>query len=120
MPDETQKSFIEHVVSAISLTIKGKTIFADPIEHEDTKIIPVTRIRYGIGGGFGHKKSGDRGEGGGGGIVAEPIGYIELKKGQSTFKRIKASPSLPVVILASGIAGFLLLKGVTKVFNKKR
>jgi hypothetical protein len=83
-------------------------VFAPPVDQNGTTVIPVAKVRWGFGGGVG-KKKGDNGEGGGtgGGVVATPVGYIELRDGVSLFRPI-VDPKQ--VVLASALA--VLLAGV--------
>jgi uncharacterized spore protein YtfJ len=50
-------------------------------------VIPVARVRWGVGGGGGWAPEGS-GSGGGGGVAADPIGYIEITSAGATFRRI--------------------------------
>lgn len=108
--DHSKSSFIERLAHSLS-SVDSKTIFHEPVEHSGIKIIPVAKIRYGFGGGYGRKKIGEVGKGGGGGVSASPVGYIEMKDGQATFKPIR--PQLPFLILMS-IAGLFLLRHVCR------
>lgn len=120
MTDNEHSSFTNSMADALKKTIDHKTIFSDPIKNDEITIIPVSRVRYAFGGGEGHKKqSGEEGQGSGGAVMAEPVGYIEMNKGQSSFKKIASSPSWPKVILASGVTGLLLLKGLRGFFKRK-
>lgn len=53
-----------------------KSVYADPISSEG-RTVPVAKVRCGFGGASG-RKSGDKGEGGGGGFVAKRVGYIQV------------------------------------------
>ncbi len=65
-----------------------KNVFGDPITVGDKTVIPVARIRYGLGaggGGISHDNSsgtdtagGKSGGGGGGGMIATPKGVLEI------------------------------------------
>ncbi len=66
-----------------------KSVFGDPITVGDKTVIPVARIRYGLGAGGGSfsrddssgsaTPSGKSGGGGGGGIIASPKGVLEIR-----------------------------------------
>ncbi len=108
--------------------VSARAVFGDPVERDGVTVIPVARIRYGFGAGSGRGGGrrkhwrGDGGEGdqgaedqygsgGGGGMQAAPIGYIELRGGEASFTRI-ADPAriLALFIPLSGMAlGALLL-----------
>ena len=93
-------------------------IFGDPVEREGVTVIPVGRVRWGFGGGGGG--GGGRGEpggvegegsGGGGGALAAPVGYIQISGGSARYTPI-GSPVSPAVVIAAGVASFLLLRGL--------
>lgn len=99
-----------------------KIVFSDPIEKNGITIITVSKISYGygFGGGFDTKsKNKNKKEGGGMGlgIVAKPIGYIKIKNEEVVFEPIEDPASVPLILLTSGIAGFLLLRAVRKIFK---
>jgi hypothetical protein len=90
----------------------ARMIYGSPIERAGMTVIPVAKIRYGFGGGMGRKRSGgDEGSGAGGGVNVTPIGFIEMRDGKATFRRIRApSPALIAVVCGLGawlIAGVL-------------
>ncbi len=114
----TPNSFIERIANSLGQSLNSKFIFADPIEREGVTIIPVARIQYGFGGGYRQNKPNHIAKGGGGGGLAQPVGYIEIKNGQATFKRINNPISLPSLILMTGITGFLLLRSIAKLIRQ--
>ncbi len=106
------------MANLVATIINSKIVFHEPITHDGIKLIPVAKIRYGFGGGNACKKTGDAGEGGGGGVVASPLGYIEIKEGQTNFKSIRQPISTTSLIFMGTIAGFLLLQHLSKSFKK--
>jgi uncharacterized spore protein YtfJ len=67
-------------------------------------VVPVARAMLGAGAGFAQRLSGaETGEGGGGGAMAVPVGYIEVRKGRASFQRIHG-PLAPWIIPAVLIA----------------
>ena len=111
-------SFIERLATKVGTSAASKTIFHDPIKEEGITIIPVAKVRYGFGGGFKCKQPDDNGTGVGGGMDIAPVGYIEIKDGQTQFKSIRAPISITSVIIAGGFAGLLLFRGLAKLFRK--
>lgn len=64
-------------------------VYGEPIEAYGKTIIPVARIAYGLGRGFGKEKTYDEegrkeerpaGESGGGGITMIPLGVLEVSQ----------------------------------------
>ena len=68
-------------------------VYEEPIEAYGKTIIPVARIAYGLGRGFGKEKTYDEegrkeerpaGESGGGGITVAPLGVFEVSQEEGT------------------------------------
>lgn len=83
---ETLKSVLERLGSSATV----KTVYGDPIESNGKTVIPVAKVAYGFGGGAGTKgseedKKGDTGTGGGGGILATPVGVVEIDQEETRF-----------------------------------
>jgi uncharacterized spore protein YtfJ len=98
--------FIERIADHLGQNARATTIFADPIERDGVTIVPVARARWGFGGGAGRQKEGEEGTGGGGGMVVTPVGYIEMRKGHSTFRPIVNRQLLLPLLLVAGVLAF--------------
>jgi uncharacterized spore protein YtfJ len=107
---EQENMFIEGVVKKLADNARAAVVFADPVEREGLTIIPIARLSWGFGGGTGSDKKGtSSGMGGGGGITAVPVGYIELKGGKARFSPIvDFSKIIPVAIVLSLLISLLL------------
>jgi uncharacterized spore protein YtfJ len=99
-----------------------QAVFGEPIDREDITIIPVAKIRYGVGGGGGgESKSGDdggssgTGGGAGAGVTAGPVGYIEISKGRASFHSTEGPQVMWPLILVCGITTWLILRGLRKL-----
>ena len=96
------------LVESLGGTASAQAVFGAAVEKDGVTIVPVARVRYGVGGGGGRgpgrKKKRDDGDpdqvgyGHGGGVQAVPVGYIELRDGQTSYKRI-ADPVRPLAML---------------------
>jgi uncharacterized spore protein YtfJ len=123
-------NFIERIASGFGQTASVKTVFGDAIEVGEKKIIPVARIAYGFGGGYGQGRkkkisqqpddhSSDNqsplgeGAGGGGGMYAKARGVFEI--GPQGTKFIPASANRQLLI---GVAIGFLIKAV--FFSRRR
>jgi uncharacterized spore protein YtfJ len=111
-------SFLERLAEKIGATATSKSVYGEPVEHAGVTIIPVAKVRYGFGGGSG-KKSTKEGEGGGGGLQASPMGYIEMKDGETQFRPIRDPMAILPVVAAGGFFGWLLLRGLRKLVRRK-
>lgn len=114
------KSFVERIANGLGSSVNSKIIFADPIEKDGVTIIPVSKVRYGFGAGIKHKSNSEAksDRGAGGGVDAQPVGYIEIKNNNVRFHPIRTPISLPAIIIASGLASLLILRGIRKLFRR--
>jgi len=117
-------SFIERLASRLGLHASASAVFGDPVDRDGVTVIPVAKVRWCFGGGSGRgieegSETGEIGEGsgGGGGVMASPVGYIEIQDGQATFHRIKDPASLVPLVIAGAIAGWLTLRGLAKLLR---
>ena len=115
---EGSNSLPERLAEALNTSAGAKMIYGEPIEHDGVTIIPVAKLRYGFGGGGG-KHGGEEG-GGGGGEVVQPAGYIELRDGSSRFRAIREPVAFVPLVIAGGLTGLLLARGLYKMFRQER
>jgi uncharacterized spore protein YtfJ len=113
-------------------------VFGEPVEREGVTVIPVAKLRWGFGGGFGDVQAEDAGgddkgapapggSGGGGGVMAKPMGFIEMRDGHAQYKPLRdplrlglAAAILPasaaaaalVVVLSSWLAARSIRRAV--------
>lgn len=113
MSNKANLTTAEQIANLMSKTLGNKVIFSDPIERDGVIVIPVAKVIYGLGGG----KSNQSNEGGGGGFIARPVGYIEIKEGETHFKAIRDVSAYMPIIVASGIVVSLLLKRLVRLFR---
>jgi uncharacterized spore protein YtfJ len=125
MADE---NLIENLASSLGQNASVNNVFGEPIRVGDKTIIPVARLAYGFGGGFGQgKKRSNKGEtseenkgeepvgkgaGGGGGFNAVAKGVYEITPTCTRF--IPANPAKKILM---GVAIGYFLK---KFFFSKR
>ncbi|GAA4745815.1 GerW family sporulation protein [Flavisolibacter ginsenosidimutans] len=110
------ENFVQQLASILSQGATVKNVFGEPIQAGDKTIVPVARIAYGFGGGFGQGKRPKKetslteqtaegeGGGGGGGLKAQAKGVYEISPAGVRF--ISASPGKLVFIGA--VIGFAL------------
>jgi uncharacterized spore protein YtfJ len=97
----------------LGASASASSVFGEPVERDGVTVIPVARVRWGVGGGSGRGTGGGRGRGrrrgkadvselgapgdqseqsegvgGGGGAQASPLGFIELRGGQARYRRV--------------------------------
>jgi uncharacterized spore protein YtfJ len=115
-----RSAFIQRLTDAFSSNVDARSVYGEPIERDGITIIPVAHVRWGMGGGDGGDVEGNGGGGGGGGVSASPIGYIEIKNGDATFKPILSPATLAPLVMAIGFAGVLLFGSLRKLMRAFR
>jgi uncharacterized spore protein YtfJ len=106
-----------------------ETVFGDPIEREGRTVVPVARVMYGFGGGWGSGGEGldadvgnldvaddedvdadSVGEGGGfgGGLSAQPIGALVITDDGTKFVRLSDRRRAVVAMLVGLVLGLIL------------
>lgn len=128
-------STITGIVDVLRDRAGVETVFGDPIERGGRTVVPVARVSYGFGGGWGsggHEGEsetasdsevdvetvgtpdfdGEVGEGGGfgGGLMAHPVGALEITDDGTRFVRF-SNRRRAVGALLVGLALGLLLGG---------
>ena len=133
----------------LGASASASSVFGEPVERDGVTVIPVARVRWGVGGGSGRGTGGGRGRGrrrgkadvselgapgeqgeqsegvgGGGGVQASPLGFIELRGGQARYRRVHdplrlaiAGLLLPLTVAAGGIAMLLTLAGLARAMR---
>jgi len=100
----------------------ASAVFGAPVERDGVTVIPVARVRWGVGGGRGRRKGQtDDGFGGGGGVQAAPLGFIEVRDGGARYRRIRdplrvaiAALLLPLSFAAAGAMMFVTLAALAR------
>jgi len=124
------KQMFESVKEKLQKTADVKFVFGEMIETKEKSIIPVSAIRYSIGGGSGHgpdlskiksiagketdetpKENRPGGEGVGGKFSNDPLGVFEI-----TGDKTKFIPVIPVKAIMITISIWI----ITRVFRKKK
>ena len=86
---------LQQVLEVFSHRIKSQvgdnTVYGEPIQAEGKTIIPVSRVAFGLGLGQGsntnpqNSQSAEMGMGMGGGVVAQPLGVVEVTPEHTRF-----------------------------------
>jgi uncharacterized spore protein YtfJ len=80
-----------------------KTVYGDPITVRSRTVVPVARAMYGFGAG-----TDDESVGGGGGVVATPVGTLELTESATRFVPLHPRRRPLAAGLVGLAAGYLL------------
>jgi uncharacterized spore protein YtfJ len=131
--------FVERMAERVGGKASVRAVFGDPIERDGITVIPVAKVRWGFGGGAGRgpiamgpgiegqapeislsediRESG-AGSGGGGGVTADPIGYLEIGPDGANFRPITPVMPSPGFLLAAGITAMLVLRGLARLIRR--
>jgi uncharacterized spore protein YtfJ len=72
----------DELVSSARDSVSARRVFTEPVEKDGVTIIGVAAVGGGGGGGQSQDEKGQRGEGGGFGLAARPVGAYVLKGGK--------------------------------------
>lgn len=110
--------FVEKLLERLHSTASVKTIYGDPMRVEGKTIIPVARVAYGLGRGYGRPvrrevESEIRPESGGGGVLVYPVGVVEVTPAQTRYVPISGGRG------SVGWLGLLLATAVARRLPKR-
>jgi len=114
---QKESPFIVQLAHELGIAGNAKHIYGEPVERDGVTVIPVAKVGYGFGGGGG-KKEKQEGMGGGGGVRVIPVGYIEIKNGETRFRPIRDPFTLVPAILAATPLIFVAVWKITKWLRK--
>ena len=103
---------LERLAAEVGGKAGAKAVFGDAVERDGITVIPVARVRWGIGAGGGQGPEGS-GSGGGGGVAADPIGYIEVTSAGATFRPMPRSFG-PGAVVAGALALAIVLRALAR------
>jgi uncharacterized spore protein YtfJ len=118
---EILRSLSEGFASSASV----KQVFGEPIQTAGKTVVPVARVQYYMGGGWGGgEQKGEHverplaggGGGGGGWVKARPVGALEITDSGVRFVRFFDAAQIVKLCLA-GVAGLLIL---SRVLGKRK
>lgn len=114
-----KSQFLQSLAEKLHSSASVKTAYGDPIQAEGKTIIPVARVAYGLGGGYGRIESrhenehvgegpeGQSGGGGGGGVTVNPLGVFEVTQEQTRFIPLRGRK---IKWAGAFFAGFVIAK----------
>jgi hypothetical protein len=113
---------LERLAELVGARGNVSAVFGEPIRQGDRTVVPVARVRWGIGGGSGRTDEApagpSSGTGGGGGVAADPVGYLVVTPEETTFHPIRAPYPSPAFLLAAGIAAAFVLRGLARLAGR--
>jgi uncharacterized spore protein YtfJ len=119
--NEPLDKMLERVAERIGAQANVKAVFGEPVQRGDVTVIPVARLRWGFGGGAGTGPATldgppvGSGTGAGGGVIADPLGYLEVRSDAATFVPLGSPYKNPALVFATGLALALVLRAVARL-----
>jgi uncharacterized spore protein YtfJ len=94
-------SYLQDLLERLKADADVRRAFGEPIVTRSKTLIPVARISYGFGGAD-HREGADppRGVGGGGGVIAQPVGVIEISEHGTRYIPIFSAQRLATAFIA--------------------
>lgn len=102
---------LERVRRGIGESAQAAAVFGQAVEQGGTVIVPVAKAVWGYGGSEDRLK---QGSGAGVGAFVRPVGFIELKKGRISFRRIGVPWLIVGQAASAGALAALLLQRLRK------
>jgi uncharacterized spore protein YtfJ len=119
-------TIIDRLGERIGFRATVRTVFGEPVARGDVTIIPVARVRWGYGGGAGtgplrsdstNGEAMGSGSGAGGGVMTDPMGYVEVHQDAAAYVPLSSPYLNPLVILATGISISLVIRAIARLFR---
>lgn len=107
---------LSSIVDQIREHANVETIYGEPVERDGKTVIPVAKIAYGFGGGYGSEggselgEDGHDGEGGGigAGVKATPAGVVEITDYETRFIKFSDMKKIAAIAGLFLVFGYLL------------
>jgi uncharacterized spore protein YtfJ len=110
---------LQKIGQTLGSTANVRAVFGEPVQAAGKTVVPVAKVAYGFGGGFGsghgrHGAGGERPEGregeaggGGGGVRAFPAGALEITESGARFVPFTDTRALGLAFAAGMLLGAL-------------
>lgn len=117
------QEILQSMADRFATTAMVKQVFGDPIERGGRTVLPVARVQYGLGGGWGGSRQEGAAEdkplaagggGGGGGVKARPVGALEITDTGTRFIHFAD----PVEIIKACVGGLLALLLIRRLMRR--
>lgn len=104
---------IRNAIDGLDESADVRRVYGDPITAGGKTLVPVARVAYGIGGGFGRSTGmvtdteDSEGGGGGGGTIALPVGVLEVSETGTRFVRFTDRKRVALALSVGFLLGLL-------------
>ena len=104
-------SYFDSLAQRLEGAANVRTVYGDPIEVEGRKVVPVSRIAYGFGGGPSKfEEAGGTTAGGGGYVRAEPVGVVEVTAEGTRFIPTVTWKKIATGVLVGVVLGWMMTR----------
>lgn len=85
-------NLVKALMEQIKETVRSETVVGEPVQAEESVIIPVSKVSFGFGVGGGSKEDAEKGSGIGTGCGAtiEPVAFVVVSKGKAQLLPLKS------------------------------
>lgn len=106
---------LDELLDRATTSFSAKIVYADPVEKDGLTVIPAARVTG--GGGGGSDQDGQRGEGGGLGLMARPAGAYVIRDGN-----LRWEPAVDVnrLIATGGAVAIAALLMIGRIVGSRR
>lgn len=110
-PLPSSPDLLERFARALGEHAHAKVVFGEAVRHDGVTVVPVARAAWGLGRG-GSRDGRTPGPNMGGGATVRPIGFLEIRDEQVTFRPIRTpAPNGALIAAAAAAFAFGLLLG---------
>lgn len=97
MTDNNFSSVMTSLLKGVDSVLNAKTVVGEPIHIEDTIIIPLVDVSFGLGAGAGNQ---DKKSSGGGGVGAKmsPSAILVIKDGKTKLVNVKQQDGVTKIL----------------------
>ena len=85
---------VKTVMEQIKETVRSETVVGEPVQAEESVIIPISRVTFGFGVGGGGGEDKEKGTGSGTatgcGATIEPVAFVVVSKGKAQLLPLKS------------------------------
>lgn len=114
-------ALLERLAERLGGQASAAAVYGTPVEREGVTVVPVAKVTWGLGvRGATKTASEDSEPRGGGGVMAAPLGYIEIAQGQARFRPIRDPMLLwgaGSLLVAAGLSAWLVLGGLRRLIR---
>ena len=85
-------NIVKAIMEQIKETVRSETVVGEPVQAEESVIIPVSRVSFGFGVGGADREEADKGSasGTGCGATIEPVAFVVVSKGKAQLLPLKS------------------------------